>query len=193
MGRVIVVTGTPGTGKTTFSTRLARELRAHYIPLTEYVSKHRLYDGIDRKRKSKVIDIARTRASLSKLLSGTKGLVVVDTHIPDGILPRRTVQKVFVLRCHPRVLESRLAGKKWNREKIRENVLAELLDSCLTAAVKYYGRQKVVQLDTSHTSLRRCMTSARKALLSKSLKGKSAADWFTKLEKDGHLGRYLKQ
>ena len=127
----IIVTGTPGTGKTTFSKALAKEIGADYIPLTRYVSKHMLFSGFDRERRSKIIDTEKTKSNLTALLSQSQRLVVIDTHVPEGIIQKKMTRKVFVLRCHPRKLETRLRAKGWSTNKIRENVLAEILDFCL--------------------------------------------------------------
>jgi adenylate kinase len=191
LGEVIVVTGTPGTGKTAFSRALAKSIGAGYVNLTQYVSKHKLYSAIDRKRRTKIVNVVRTRTSLGKALAGERGAFVVDSHIPEGIIPKVMVRRVFVLRCHPKVLEARLKAKKWNPNKIRENVLAEIVDSCLTSAVRYYGWRKVIQLDTSSRSMRGCVASAQTSMRRR-LTRRARFDWLTKLEKQGLLDRYLK-
>lgn len=137
------------------------------------------------------MDVAKTRISLEGELKAMRGPVVVDTHIPDGIVPKRMVRQVFVLRCHPRVLEGRLRAKRWKFNKIRENVLAEILDSCLTAAVKHYGWRKVIQLDTSSRDMRGCVVLAKKSILGKPTR-RIKIDWLAKLEKEGSLDLYLK-
>lgn len=191
MGEVIIVTGTPGTGKTTFSKALAKSIGAGYLNLTQYVSKHRLYSGIDRTRQTKIVNLARTRTSLRKELARKRGAFIVDSHIPEGIVPKQIVQRVFVLRCHPKILETRLRAKKWKPNKIRENVLSEIVDSCLTSAVKYYGWGKVIQLDTSSGNMRRCVALAEKSMRGR-LPIRVRFDWLVKLEKQGLLDRYLK-
>ena len=50
--RAIIVTGTPGTGKTTFAKKLAKEIGADYVALTQFVSERKLYTGFDRERES---------------------------------------------------------------------------------------------------------------------------------------------
>ncbi len=190
-GKVIVVTGSPGTGKTIFAKRLAKRIGANYIPLTQFISKHKLYTGFDRERKSRIVNLTRARASMRNLLSRTTGLTIVDTHIPEGIVPKPVVKRVFVLRCHPRILEGRLGKRKWKSSKVRENALAEMLDSCLTAAMKYYGWRRVTQLDTSHASVVRCVAAAERTLR-KPAGGRVKIDWITTLEKEHLLDRYLR-
>ena len=185
----IIVTGTPGTGKTTFSKNLAKELGAYYIPLTQFVLNRKLYSGFDSRRKTRIVNLARARASLRVLLTAP-GSTIVDTHLPEGVVPESFVRLVFVLRCHPRTLEKRLARKRWNSDKIRENVLAEILDACLTSAIKCYGRRRVAQLNTSHISVGKCVSKAKRFLrgnVPKTVK----VDWIETLEKENSLDRYL--
>ena len=186
----IVVTGTPGTGKTTFSRRLAKQTGARYVSLTHFVSTHRLYTGLDRERKSKIVDLGSTRARLSSLISETKGPTIVDTHIPGGIIQKRSVKIIFVLRCHPRILETRLKRKHWNPSKVSENVLAEILDACLTSAVEYYGWDRVVQLDTSRVNVSKCVAVAKRILRQPAMKS-GKIDWIRTLDKNHMLDKYL--
>jgi adenylate kinase len=185
--RAIIVTGTPGTGKTTFSKKLAKEIDADHVPLTRFVSE---YTGFDRGRQSRVVNLARVQASLYRLLSRTRRPIIVDTHIPEGIIPKYLVRLVFVLRCNPRILETRLSRKKWKASKVRENVLAEMLDSCLIDAVKWYGWPRVIQLDTSHSSVTKCAAAAKRILRHR-VRRKVKIDWITTLDKEHSLARYL--
>ena len=188
---VLIVTGTPGTGKTAVSKELAKAIGARYINLTRFVSKRRLYSGIDRGRRTKIIDLARARSTLTRELRATKGSVIVDTHNPEGILPSEMVRRVFVLRCHPRILDARLRAKKWKPSKIRENVLAEIVDACLIAAVEQYGSRRLLQVDTSRLSVGQSVRRIRRSILGKPGR-RISVNWLATLEKEGLLDRYLK-
>jgi adenylate kinase len=188
--QAIIVTGTPGTGKTTFAKKLAKEIGADYVPLTKFVSERKLYTGFDRERESRVVNLARVHASLNRLLLQARRPTIVDTHIPEGIVPKGLVKLVFVLRCHPKLLEKRLGKKKWKQNKIRENVLAEMLDVCLINAVKWFGLSRVVQLDTSHISVNKCVATAKQTLIQPARR-KVKVDWIATLDKEHSLARYL--
>jgi adenylate kinase len=112
--------------------------------------------------------------------------------MPDEIFPKEIVSQVFVLRCHPKILERRLRAKKWRINKMRENVLAEIIDSCLIEAVKRYGWKRVMQLDTTHANLKKTTASAKRYIIGRPAKRRIKIDWLTKLEKEGMLERYLK-
>jgi adenylate kinase len=117
-------------------------------------------------------------------------MTVVDTHVPDAV-PREHVRKVIVLRCHPKVLEARLRRKGWMGSKIRENLLAEILDSCYVTAVDYHGARKTDQLDTSRVSLSKCVSQAKR-ILTKQAAGKVRVDWIGVLSRERSLEKYLR-
>ena len=50
--KAIVVSGTPGTGKTILSKKLARKLNYRYIDANKMIYVHRLSEGYDKKRKT---------------------------------------------------------------------------------------------------------------------------------------------
>jgi len=190
MGRAVIVTGTPGTGKTVFARSLAKSLGLPYLSLPDYAAKRRLFSGYDKKRESKVIDITRVRNSLKADLARQSGLTVIDTNVPDGIVPKSKAKVVVVLRCHPKVLEQRLRKRKWSRDKVYENVLAEILDSILVSATAHYGSSRVVQVDMTKRALRSCVQDVERALKEKRVP-KVKVDWIKRLNREGLLSRYL--
>jgi len=132
----------------------------------------------------------RTKRRMQQFARPNVRPLIVDTHHPERIVTNRMTTIVFVLRCDPVVLIRRLRRKKWSRQKIRENVMAETLDSCYIAAQSYYTSQKIVQLDTSHSSAKHSVEAAKNTLSGKKTPVLSV-NWLSKLEKDVSLARYL--
>jgi len=186
---VVVVSGTPGTGKTTIAKKLATDLQGGYLSPFQLTKSGELSLGFDRKRQTEVIDVGKMRARLDDLLGERSGITIVDTHVAD-IVPKVLVSSVIVLRCHPRVLELRLRKKGWRAQKVKENVMAEILDSCYIEALNYYGVRKVVQLDTSKVSVRKCVDLAKRILL-KQRSGHRTINWISTLDRERTMDRYL--
>lgn len=68
MAKIIVITGTPGTGKTTLSKNLARMLNFLYLDVNKFILKHKLSEGYDRKRRTKIVDVVKLNKKLIELI-----------------------------------------------------------------------------------------------------------------------------
>ena len=135
--------------------------------------------------------MAKTRRQVRRLTAAINNCpLVVDTHHPEGIIPNKMATIVFVLRCNPVILRRRLRRKKWSRKKIRENVMAETLDSCYIHAASYYAMKKLVQLDTSHSTPERSVRTA-KSILSGGKAPILKVNWLRNLESDLSLSKFL--
>lgn len=146
MGNIIVITGTPGVGKTTLARALAERLGLRYINVAELARASGLLLNYDEARRAYVIDIKGVREVLRDIASRQE--VVVDTHIVE-VAPPELVRVAIVLRLDPRVLAERLRERGYPPSKIRENVESEVLDLCLQDAVAYLGFDKVFELDAT--------------------------------------------
>ena len=144
---MIVVCGTPGTGKTTLAKGLARH-GFHYISLSEFVIKNKLYSGYDSKRKAYIIDPNKLiKAIEDEVKKHGKKLVVEGIGV--DLIPEDLVDICFVLICEPGELERRLREKNWPEEKIQENLEAERLNIIWGEALDKFGKEKVIVIDTT--------------------------------------------
>lgn len=189
-GRAIIVTGTPGTGKTNFSRLLASKLGIDKISVTVFARGHKLIRGYDRKRRTYLVDERKLKRELEKHVEHSKRRVVLEGHYSHCLLPTRLVDFVFVLRCSPEVLWKRLRRRGYTSAKIRENIEAEILDVCLSEAVASYGLRKVAELNTSDRSIENCVKKAL-LILEKERGQVGDHDWLGALEKEGKLTRFL--
>lgn len=57
--KVIIVTGTPGTGKTVIAKKTARQNKCKYFDVNGLIKKNKLYDSYDRSRKTFDVDIKK--------------------------------------------------------------------------------------------------------------------------------------
>lgn len=109
------------------------------------------------------------------------------------VFQRAEVRLVFVLRCDPRRLTRRLARKGWNRRKIEENVLAEVLDVCLAESINRFGLGKIAELDTTWWGPNRMVEYAAEILDGKERPQLAGTDWLGTLAEAGTLKRKLER
>lgn len=165
LGKVIVVTGTPGTGKTLLARKLAEKLNGIHIDLSELVLKEGLYTEYDVEVASFIIDEEAVIGRIKELASRYE-IVVIDSHYGE-IVPPDLVWKVIVLRTDPEELEKRLQKRGWWWEKIRENVEAEILSVCSQQALNVFGRDKVYEIDTTNKNPQQVLEEALEILQGK--------------------------
>lgn len=141
MGRLLVITGTPGVGKSVLTKRLVKALGRGWkrVDLQDHYTE--ISVAYDQKKKCYDIDLNR----LSKLVVRLKkeSNVVIDSHL-SHLLPKRQVDCCIVLLCSDlKMLKKRLQQRKYSKAKVEENLQAEIFQVCLDEAKE---RQKKVQV-----------------------------------------------
>ena len=144
---IIALSGTPGTGKSSISAFLQNK-EYETVSLNEIALENNFILGIDKERNSKILDIDKLDDYIAKNYKD-KNLVFIEGHSSHLLT---NVDKVIILRCHPKKLEKRLEEKGWKKEKIRENVEAEILDVILCEAVEIHHEKNIFQIDTTEES-----------------------------------------
>ena len=166
--KAVIISGTPGTGKTTLSTKLAKRLDYYYLDVNRLISEYKLYESYDRKRKTKVVDIDKLNKALikeintltkkyinerlnkkisinykkSKKLNG----IIIDSHL-SHYLPKKYVKLCIITKCGINELNKRLKKKRYGKNKIQENLQAEIFDICLNEAKE--RKHKIMAVDTT--------------------------------------------
>lgn len=131
---VIIVSGTPGTGKTTFAKKLAKKLNYKYLDVKEIIRKNKLSEGYDKKRATDIIDIKKLNKVIIEILKKETN-IVIDSHL-SHYLPKKYVEKCYITKCPLPVLKKRLEERRYSEEKIRENLDAEIFDTCRIEALE---------------------------------------------------------
>lgn len=183
----VVVTGTPGVGKTVFSKALAEALGFGYLDVGELCVREGYVAGYDRERGSYIADTDRLRRRLSRLKGGD---YVLDGHISHLAAPPELVRVVYVLRCHPEVLRRRLEARGYPPSKVRENVMAELLDVCLVEALELHDG-RVCELDSTGKSVEQLVSEALTVYRGEVKPKTGVVDWVSKLQQEGLLEKLL--
>lgn len=145
--KVIVVSGTPGTGKTEVAKALAKELNYEYVDVNKIIAENKLSEGYDDKRKCEIIDTKKLSEFIVKsIIKKSKKSLVIDSHL-SHFLPSKNVDFCIITKCDLKTLEKRLKKKNYNKEKIRENLDSEVFDVCLEEAKE--RKHRILVVDTS--------------------------------------------
>ncbi|MEZ0394250.1 MAG: AAA family ATPase [Desulfurococcaceae archaeon] len=184
---VLVVAGTPGTGKTSVARELARRLGAEFVDLSEFALERGLVLEYDEESQSYVVDEERLVEGLARFVAGAGGKAVVATHYPE-ILPPDMVELVAVLRLDPRELERRLRGRGWPERKVRENVMAEVLGVVAANALEAFGEDKVVEVDATGKGVEEVVEEIVRAMTGPDRRG-ARIDWLDVLAPE-EVARY---
>jgi adenylate kinase len=135
---IIAVTGTPGVGKTTVSKLLAERLGYEYVNLRDYA----LGKGIgEMKGEELELDVDELRETFERDFKGKD--VIADSHLSHFL----KADLVIVLRANPKLVAERLKERAYSREKLGENVEAELVDVILVEALE--ENENVIEVDTT--------------------------------------------
>ncbi|KAH0835761.1 P-loop containing nucleoside triphosphate hydrolase protein [Lanmaoa asiatica] len=145
---VIVITGTPGTGKSTHAQLLVDEspVPLHHVNVGELVKTHGLHEGFDEEWQSYAVDEDKLLDELEPLASA--GGLVLDWHTCD-VFPERWADLVVVLRCHHTLLWDRLEKRGYALKKIQENNEAEIMGVVSDEARESYQPGIVVELESN--------------------------------------------
>ncbi len=143
---IIIITGTPCTGKSTVSKKLAKALNHTYLDANSLLKDSGICDGYDEKNECMVVDPKQLNKLLVKEIKKNPKLVI-DSHL-SHFLPKKYVDICIVCKCELPELKRRLKERGYHEQKIRDNLDAEIFDVCLTEAQEEMGH-KVMIVDTT--------------------------------------------
>jgi|TARA_Y100000310_G_scaffold345860_1_gene471647 adenylate kinase len=154
--KVLIVTGSVGTGKTTLSKNLAEKLNFPYLDVNKIIEKYNISEGYDKKRKTKIVHVRKLNKALIKEIKqysikiksnkNIKNGLVIDSHL-SHYLPKKYVDLCIITKCNLKQLERRLKKKNYSKAKVRENLDAEIFDVCLNEAKE--NKHKILVVDTT--------------------------------------------
>lgn len=191
MKRILVLTGTPGVGKSTVSEQLASMLPGQHINVSDIVAAEQLVCGTDKARKTQIADISRVSSRIAEMTEENEGYLIIDGHFASDLVEAKNLFMAFVLRRDPVELQSILRKRGYDTHKVSENVACEILDICLVDALQAYGKGKVCEIDCSNKSAATIAEEIRSILKKTGKCNVGIIDWLTKLESEGTLDSFL--
>ncbi|MCD7781595.1 MAG: adenylate kinase family protein [Methanosphaera sp.] len=147
---MIIITGTPGCGKTTVSDKLSKKTNSMLISINSLLDDYDLDMGIDDERGYRIVDTEAMIPIIDNIRnSNPEDDIVFEGHLAHDY---PNADCVIILRCNPDVLSLRLDSRGWSDKKVQENISAEILGICTSEAYETYG-DNISEIDTSNLSI----------------------------------------
>lgn len=190
--KVILVTGSPGVGKTSVSHILAHKLNARIIGIATLVKNENLIVSIDEERETLIADTKKLQERLADILFALEGVIIIEGHYAVDVVPQKNVYAVFVLRRNPIDLKNVLEKREYPEKKVWENLACEILDVCLLDALSTCCPDKVCEIDVTNKTVEKVANEIIMILEQKKECRYGIVDWLAKLEKTGQIEKLLR-
>lgn len=154
MRKIIIITGVPGTGKTTVSNIIAEKTNFRHLDISKLALKSGLIVDEDAQRETRIVDVNALSQEISETINSTDQNIVIEGHFAHELVDPDYVDLVFVLRRAPWELREELEFRDYPLEKVKENLEAEILGVNLYEALKSQNNEHICEIDTTHQSPR---------------------------------------
>ncbi|KAF2879362.1 hypothetical protein ILUMI_26809 [Ignelater luminosus] len=143
----ILITGTPGVGKSTLCEKLSETTGLKWLEISKIAKENNCLEEYDEEYQCCVLDEDKLLDGLEEVMSC--GGNIVDYHCCD-LFPERWFDIVFVLRTDNTTLYDRLVGRGYSGKKLEDNIQCEIFQTILEEARASYATEIVHEL-SSHT------------------------------------------
>jgi adenylate kinase len=142
----ILITGTPGTGKTQTAQQAAERTGLKHVNVGELIKANSCYEETDETFDTMMIDDDKVCDLLEPVIE--EGGCIVDFHSCE-LFPERWFDLVLVLRANTQVLFDRLTERNYNEKKKNENIECEIMQVVLEEARESYDPNMVHELQSN--------------------------------------------
>lgn len=150
----ILVTGTPGVGKTSFSMLLTDSLNDRlqsqsigkqflYINIGKLITENKLYTDWNEEFDVPEYDEDKVLNQIIPFM--TQGGCVLDFH-SSGFLPEDMIELVVLIRCDNTILYDRLKARNYSDKKIKENIECEIMEVTSEEVRDTFPENKILEL-----------------------------------------------
>lgn len=144
----IIITGTPGCGKSSHAESIVSQLQAPYkhYEISTLAKERKCFLSYDEDFESYIVDEDKLLDSLEPDLR--EGGAIIDWHCCD-IFPERLIDLVVVLRTDNSILFDRLKKRGYKDNKIQENLDCEIMEVVYLDAIEGYVPEVVISLNSN--------------------------------------------
>ena len=145
----ILISGTPGVGKTSFTTLLQSRIldeknyQMKNINLGNIVNENKLYKEWNDEFNVPVFDDDMICDYLEPIIE--EGGCLLDFH-SAGFIPEDWIDLIVLLRCNNTELYDRLKERGYNEKKITENIECEIMEVTADDVKENFDNEKIIEL-----------------------------------------------
>lgn len=161
----IIITGTPGVGKTSLCDLLAQNTGLKHLQINQVVKERDCHEGWDADLESWIVDEdkvsfigtlcgdSESNDTYLQLLDSIEdevrlGGCIIDWHACD-LFPKSWIDLVIVLRTDTTRLYDRLTARHYSERKLQENMDSEIMEVLLDEARGSYDEEIIVELQSN--------------------------------------------
>lgn len=178
-----MITGNPGTGKHTVSSRLADDLGYTVLDLNQIAIKHGVFEKKDSTRD---VDTKKLAKIIKKIIA--KDSIVVG-HLAPYVVERSQIKLAVILRKNPYKLIPIYKKRNYSKKKQTENAASEILGIIAHDSIKKFGLAKSRQIDTTGITVAQTVNKV-KLILKKKSKGDNV-DWLGMVAKKNDFAKFF--
>lgn len=131
----LLVTGTPGVGKTTLSSLIAKKDSISAINIGDLIKNLSLYSRVSKKYDTLIYDPAKVKKALNKRIEGMSSFVI-DTHDPESV-SFIDFDLIVVMKMDCKTLSARYRQRGYSERKAAENLEAEIMEVVYNDVIEY--------------------------------------------------------
>ncbi|CAG9763283.1 unnamed protein product [Ceutorhynchus assimilis] len=139
----ILVTGTPGVGKSTLCAKLAEITEMRWLEISKIAIENGCLEEYDEVYKCPVLDEDKLMDGLEEIMR--HGGNIVDYHSCE-FFPERWFDAVYVLRADTATLYDRLKARGYEGKKLEDNIDCEIFQVILEEAKSSYKEGIVFEI-----------------------------------------------
>ncbi|BDD61952.1 hypothetical protein MAP00_006961 [Monascus purpureus] len=144
----VIITGTPGVGKTVHCEQLAQETGLRHLSINRIAKERDCFESFDQKLESWVVDEDKLLDAIEDEV--LQGGYLIDWHACE-LFPKSWIDLVVVLRCpSTSILYDRLSARGYHETKLQENLDAEIFGVLAEEAREAFDEEAVVELNSEH-------------------------------------------
>ncbi len=193
----IIISGTPGCGKTSIAKELTIMLQAKIISLNELAISDKFSFEYDKERKTYIVDfeifLPYVLKKIDEIKQTNPPFLIIESHFSD-MIPEKLIDYAFILRCDPDELYKRLKQKNYSLEKIIENIQAEILGNSTNYFIQKQMKLPIFEINTSNLSINTVALIIIDIILGKndgSEYSLGKIDWLEKLFQENRLEEFF--